>query len=1433
VSSVRGGTGGLFFDGTNDYVTFGAATNINNLGVTNFTVECWFKRQGPGKRSNTGNGGINAIPLVTKGMAEADGNRQDCNWFFGIGTNDVGEPVLAADFEDMNTGLNHPVRGQTLLSSNVWQHAAVTYSVAGSNWVLYVNGAQDLSSNITGPSGITNFNMLLPRYDSTQHGALATSLLSTGNTNASSGVFAGAMDEVRIWNYARSAQEISDNYNLQITTATGLIGRWSLNEGVGITITNSVGGGVNGRLTNGPAWTNGYFAVIFPPQVSITSPANGSTAIGDWLALSATASPSTGATITNVQFFAGASKIGDDASVPYGLNWCDVAAGTYSLTAVVMDDSGAVATSSIVSVTLSAPAAAAALEFDGTNDYVTFGAAPELGLSTFTIECWFKRTGTGKATTTGTGGVTNAVPLVSKGRGEAEGSNVDMNWFLGISTNANVLAADFEEGATGTSPGLNHPVFGSTPVQSEVWYHAAATYDGTNWALYLDGSVEATLAVGQPPRSDSIQHAALASALTSSGSSSGNFQGRLDEVRIWNYARSAQQIADNYNLAITNQAGLIARYALNEGSGAEIRNAVCGGINGTLLNGPVWSTDSFDANIPPSVAITNPVSNATVSATNVTIEAAASDSDGSVANVQFYNGETPLGNDTTEPYSLVWSDVGPGTYALKAVATDNLGLSTTSAVVNVVVTPPVGVGGLYFDGKNDYVTFGAAAGLGVTNFTIECWFKLQGPGKRANTGAGGIFALPLVTRGMAENEVATTNMNYFLGVGTNNSGQTVLAADFEDMNNGLNHPVRGTGIVASNAWQHAAVTYDVGGSNWVLYLNGVQDFSTNLTGITNDLMLLPRFDSVQHAAIGGSLRTGGVTNSDSGFLAGTLDEVRIWNYPRSAQQIADNYQAQIPGGAGLIARWSLDDGTGLVATNSGNSGVDGILTNGPIWVEGYPFTAAPAIIDEPDSTNASCGDNVTFTVGASGSGTLIYQWYFENLPVTNETNASLALINVNDADAGTYQVTVQNGSGSVTSAPAVLAIIDTTAPVVVSFPTNTTLNANVSCQATIPDLASQVVANDSCSAVTVTQLPVAGASVGVGVYPVFITVSDAATNQTLCNATVTVVDITVPNISVCATNISISADTNCQATIPDLTSQIVANDSCGSVTISQSPLAGTIVGSGDHLVTFTATDGATNQATCYATVTVVDATAPNISVCATNMTLAADTNCQATIPDVTSQIVAGDACSSVDVAQSPVAGTVVGLGDTLVTITITDAATNQAACSATITVIDSSAPMITSDPQSSTNVVTTTATFNISATSCSQITYQWILGTNSLAAETNSTLIITNVQLSDAGDYTVVLANGAGSVTSGVAVLTVQLPAAPTLNTGPTILPNGHFHAGFTGSPNMAYTIEYADLVTGPWQPLTNITSDINGLLEIEDFTSPLPDARYYRCVFP
>lgn len=108
-----------------------------------------------------------------------------------------------------------------------------------------------------------------------------------------------------------------------------------------------------------------------------------------------------------------------------------------------------------------------------------------------------------------------------------------------------------------------------------------------------------------------------------------------------------------------------------------------GGLNST--SAPVNVTVGPAANQPPSVTITNPIDGAVLSSSaSVTIRASASDPDGSVTNVQFFDGAASLGNDATNPYSVnVTLAVGPHT--LTAVASDNLGIMATSAPVNVTM----------------------------------------------------------------------------------------------------------------------------------------------------------------------------------------------------------------------------------------------------------------------------------------------------------------------------------------------------------------------------------------------------------------------------------------------------------------------------------------------------------------------------------------------------------------------------------------------------------------------------------------------------------------------------------------------------------------------------------------------------------------------------
>jgi len=234
------------------------------------------------------------------------------------------------------------------------------------------------------------------------------------------------------------------------------------------------------------------------------------------------------------------------------------------------------------------------------------------------------------------------------------------------------------------------------------------------------------------------------------------------------------------------------------------------------------------------------------------------------------------------------------------------------------------VGGLYFDGTNDFVTFGPASGLGVSNFTVEAWFRRLSPGATTGTGTGGVTAVPLVAKGRGESDGSNLDMNFFLGI---RGSDGVLAADFEDLATGTNHPVVGTTTVTNTTnWQHAAVTYD--GTNWALYLNGQLNGTASGGGAT------PRYDSIQHAALGSALTS---TGAAAGFFDGVLDEVRLWSHARTAAQISNDFQIQITNATGLIARWSLDETNGTTVTNSGTSGVNGTMTNGPVPAAGYPW----------------------------------------------------------------------------------------------------------------------------------------------------------------------------------------------------------------------------------------------------------------------------------------------------------------------------------------------------------------------------------------------------------------------------------------------------------------------------------------------------------------
>jgi fibronectin type 3 domain-containing protein len=725
-------TTALSFDGSNDYVTFGSASG---LGVTNFTLETWFYWTGGGITMTTSSSqGLPSVyPLISKGRGEADGSNVDMNYFLGI---DSTTHALAVDFEDMATGMNYPFVGSIPVSTDTWHHAAVTYDSVTAVYTLYLDGV------VAGTSDLGN--NIIPRWDSVQHAGIASAMTSAGTP---AGYFQGYIDEVRIWNVVRTQPQIRATINQELTSASGLVARWGLNEGTGTSISSSIGS-FPGTLTNGPTWiTPGApFNLSFdttPPgaptgltatpgnttvslnwtanlesdlsgyniyrtttsPVALTSPINGGTLVTAntyndtslingqiyYYAITAVdtslnesagsseanatplATPPLAPTLLSATTTPGlqidlswTDNSGDETSFkversPDGTtNWTQI--GTTGADVHIYNDTGlnpgtqycyrVRASNSVgdsdygnVACTSTPGEPNNGLQFGASSAYTICTPASDLNTPTFTVETWFRRDGAGIGVTTGTGGIPSAIPLVTKGTSEDELASMDINYFLGINASTGVLIADFEEGQSGGAPSQNHPVSGTTVLTTGVWYHAAATYDGTTWKLYLNGVLEKSLAVGQPANAVNTAPFSMGTSIRTTGVSQGYFDGTLDEVRVWNYARSQAAIQSSMNSPVASpQTGLLGRWSLNEVSGTTVTSSAGTTFTCSLIGtGSDWvpGSPAVVAHAPTFVSAT-PADLAVDIAVPAVLSATVSDVDLDNLTVKFYGREKPV-----------------------------------------------------------------------------------------------------------------------------------------------------------------------------------------------------------------------------------------------------------------------------------------------------------------------------------------------------------------------------------------------------------------------------------------------------------------------------------------------------------------------------------------------------------------------------------------------------------------------------------------------------------------------------------------------------------------------------------------------------------------------------------------------------------------------
>ena len=450
---------------------------------------------------------------------------------------------------------------------------------------------------------------------------------------------------------------------------------------------------------------------------------------------------------------------------------------------------------------------------------------------------------------------------------------------------------------------------------------------------------------------------------------------------------------------------------------------------------------------------------------------------------------------------------------------------------------------------------------------------------------------------------------------------------------------------------------------------------------------------------------------------------------------------------------------------------------------GTPVTTDNCFIDTPAVNNAPStfplgATTVTWTVTDRSGNSATATQIVTVLDTQNPTIATLAATSVN-ADAGvcTYASsqltkptaadncsvasvvafpaslalgsnsvtwTATDGSGLTTTSTQTVTVVDDQKPTVIA-PSNVTVSANVSCNATGVDLGIPTTTDNCSVASTSNDAP---ATFPLGDTTVTWTVTDGSGNTATATQTVTVVDNQKPTIAT-LDPISVNADTGvCTYASSQLTAPTAA-DNCSVATVVASPTS-LILGS--NIVTWTATDGSGNTETSTQTVTVVDSQNPTI-VTLDAINVNADSGVCTYASSQLTAPTAADNCSVATVVASPAS---LDLGENTVTWTVTDGSGLTETSTQTVTVIDAQNPTIaTLDP------ISVNADAGFCSYDSSQLTKPSALDNCSVA-----TVVASPISL-DAGSNLVTwtVTDGSGNTETSTQTVTVIDNQKPTIET--------------------------------------------------------------------
>jgi alpha-tubulin suppressor-like RCC1 family protein len=436
-----------------------------------------------------------------------------------------------------------------------------------------------------------------------------------------------------------------------------------------------------------------------------------------------------------------------------------------------------------------------------------------------------------------------------------------------------------------------------------------------------------------------------------------------------------------------------------------------------------------------------------------------------------------------------------------------------------------------------------------------------------------------------------------------------------------------------------------------------------------------------------------------------------------------NVFAQVSDVDGIVTNLDFFSGTNLLQNFSGsltnNNGIYGFLwTNLPAG--SYSITAAatddsgavsttapltftvgvtpPTITSQPASRVVNVGTNVTFSVVATGTAPLHYQWRFNNNNIAGATSNILTRLNVQTTNSGNYSVVITNIAGGIISSNALLTVIANTnvAPTITTQPASQVVNAGT-------NVTFRVVATGTAPLSYQWQFNntnIAGATSSI---------------LTLLNVQTT----DSGNYSVAISNsIATVVSTNALLTV-------IGNPNVPPTVVFFSP-------------TNNMNFGSVSNIGVYAQVSDVDGIV-------TNLDFFSGTNLL--------QSFSGSLTNNAGIYGFLWTNLPAGA------YSITARATDDSGAVATTAPLEFTVgiapPTITSQPASQVANAGTNVTFSVVATGTAPLSYQWQFNNTNIAGATSSILTLLNVQTNDSGNYTVIVTNPYGTITSSAALVVV------------------------------------------------------------------------------